>query len=271
MSSSDHFRDGRRVLQEIEVEMQEGNPDPGVNKENEEPLDETPRQPPYTQYEHSQPVQLSPSFATPPVIDVSRAPRQQQNSINQPLNLSLPAVGTINLRRTRWSKDWSTRRCQVRKQKRWQRQQEAQVIEEAAMGGSLTEGGADDCLSDEDIGMDIEGDCDDKPNKQDDNEDTGLWGRWEASEGSTEEEEAQLTESDSSKRGKGLLVPSGDRPTEFLPSGTEDEDYSDSTEEDDTEVNKRDKGEKQVAGDNGGKDEREDADEEEGEDEDKAD
>ncbi|KAF8435874.1 hypothetical protein BGX38DRAFT_1274832 [Terfezia claveryi] len=155
----------------------------------------------------------------------------------------------------------------------------------------LAEGGADDCLSDEDIGTDIEEDCDDKRNKQDDDEDTGLWGRWEASEGSTKEEEAQLTESDSSKRGKGLLVPGRDRPTEFLPSGTEDEDYSDSTEEDDTEVNKRvyrrilrrgtamtttknnqeDKGEKQVAGDNGGKDEREDADEEEGEDEDKAD
>ncbi|KAF8435238.1 hypothetical protein BGX38DRAFT_1275145 [Terfezia claveryi] len=155
----------------------------------------------------------------------------------------------------------------------------------------LAEGGADDCLSDEDIGTDIEEDYDDKPNKQDDDEDTGLWGRWEASEGSTEEEEAQLTESDSSKWGKGLLVPGGDRPTKFLPSGMEDEDYSDSTEEDDTEVNKRvyrrilhrgttmtttdnnqeDKGEKQVAGDNGGKDEREDADEEEGEDEDKAD
>ncbi|KAF8434396.1 hypothetical protein BGX38DRAFT_1275588 [Terfezia claveryi] len=135
-TDSDHVRDGRRVLQEIEVEMQEDNP--GVDKENEEPLDETPRQPPYTQYEHSQPVQLSPSFATPPVIDVSRAPRQQQNSINQPLNLSLPAVGTINPRRTRWSKDRSTRRRQVRKQKRWQRQQEAQVIEEAAVGESLS-------------------------------------------------------------------------------------------------------------------------------------
>ncbi|KAF8447119.1 hypothetical protein BGX38DRAFT_1270585 [Terfezia claveryi] len=110
----------------------------------------------------------------------------------------------------------------------------------------LAEGGADDCLSDKDIGTDIE---------------------------------------------EGLLVPGGDRPTEFLPSGTEDEDYSDSTEEDDTEVNKQvyrwilrqgtamtttnnnqeDKGEKQGAGDNGGKNEREDTDEEEGEDEDKAD
>ncbi|KAF8433294.1 hypothetical protein BGX38DRAFT_1276149 [Terfezia claveryi] len=102
----------------------------------------------------------------------------------------------------------------------------------------LAEGGADDCLSDEDIGTDIKEHCNNKPNKQDDDEDTGLWGRWEASEGPTEEEEAQLTESDSSKWGKGLLVPGGDRPTKFLPRGMEDEDYSDSTDEDYTEVNK---------------------------------
>ncbi|RPB23600.1 hypothetical protein L211DRAFT_849590 [Terfezia boudieri ATCC MYA-4762] len=37
----------------------------------------------------------------------------------------------------------------------------------------LAEGGADDCLSDEDIGADIEEDYDDKPNKQDDDEDIG--------------------------------------------------------------------------------------------------
>ncbi|KAF8430532.1 hypothetical protein BGX38DRAFT_1146874 [Terfezia claveryi] len=100
----------------------------------------------------------------------------------------------------------------------------------------LAKGGTDDCLSDEDIGTDIEEDYDDKPNKEDDDEDTGLWGRWVASEGSSEEE-AQSTESDSSKQGKVLSVPSGGRPAELLPSDTEDGDYRDSTEENNCEVN----------------------------------
>ncbi|RPB18119.1 hypothetical protein L211DRAFT_854448 [Terfezia boudieri ATCC MYA-4762] len=101
----------------------------------------------------------------------------------------------------------------------------------------LAEGGADDCLSNEDIGADIEEDYDDKPNKQDDDEDTGAWHKWEASESSPEEEEVvQLTEFDSNEwkakkpvRAKIIEV--------LLSSDIEDDDYRDSTEEDDGEVN----------------------------------
>ncbi|KAF8445135.1 hypothetical protein BGX38DRAFT_1271475 [Terfezia claveryi] len=116
-----------------------------------------------------------------------------------------------------------------------------------------------DSRIDEDIGTDIEEDYDDKLNKQDDDEDIGLWGRW----------------------GKVLSVPSGDRPAELLPSDTKNEDYRDSTEENDCEVNERvyqwilrqgaamttsdnnkdDKGEKQVTGNDGEKDEPADEDE----------
>ncbi|RPB18109.1 hypothetical protein L211DRAFT_854463 [Terfezia boudieri ATCC MYA-4762] len=48
----------------------------------------------------------------------------------------------------------------------------------------LAEGRADDCLCDEDVGADIEEDYDDKPNKQDNDEDTGAWHKREASESS---------------------------------------------------------------------------------------
>ncbi|RPB18858.1 hypothetical protein L211DRAFT_853738 [Terfezia boudieri ATCC MYA-4762] len=101
----------------------------------------------------------------------------------------------------------------------------------------LAEGGADDCLSDEDVGADIEEDYDDKPNKQDDDEDTGAWHKREASESSSEEEEEeQLTESDSNewraKKPVRAKIIQG-----LLSSDTEDDDYRDSIEEDDGEVN----------------------------------
>ncbi|KAF8435868.1 hypothetical protein BGX38DRAFT_1274872 [Terfezia claveryi] len=97
-----------------------------------------------------------------------------------------------------------------------------------------------------------EGDYDDKPNKQDDDEYKTM-GPMGSLEGSSEEE-AQSTESDSSKWGKALSVPSGDRPAELLPSNTEDGDYRDSLRRTiANDNNKDDKGEKQVAGDDGGK------------------
>ncbi|RPB18239.1 hypothetical protein L211DRAFT_854319 [Terfezia boudieri ATCC MYA-4762] len=79
----------------------------------------------------------------------------------------------------------------------------------------LAEGGADDCLSDEDIGADIEEDYDDKPNNS-----------------SEEEEEAQLTESDSNERRAKKLV-RAEIIEVLLSSDTKDDDYRDSTEEDD--------------------------------------
>ncbi|RPB17953.1 hypothetical protein L211DRAFT_854629, partial [Terfezia boudieri ATCC MYA-4762] len=99
------------------------------------------------------------------------------------------------------------------------------------------EGGADNCLSNEDIGVDIEEDYDDKPNKQDDDEDIGAWYKREASESSSEkEEEAQLTESDSNERRVKKLVRA--KIIEgLLLSDTEDNNYRNSTEEDDGEVN----------------------------------
>ncbi|RPB18365.1 hypothetical protein L211DRAFT_854180 [Terfezia boudieri ATCC MYA-4762] len=101
----------------------------------------------------------------------------------------------------------------------------------------LAEGGADDCLSNKDIGADIEEDYDDKPNKQDDDEDTGAWHKREASESSSEEEEeAQLTKSDSKEwRAKKLVR--AKIIEELLSSDIEDDDYRDSTEENDGEVN----------------------------------
>ncbi|RPB18087.1 hypothetical protein L211DRAFT_854483 [Terfezia boudieri ATCC MYA-4762] len=100
----------------------------------------------------------------------------------------------------------------------------------------LAEGGADDCLSDEDVGADIEEDYDDKPNKQDDDEDIGAWHKREASESSSEEEEeAQLTESNSNERR--AKKPVRTKIIEvLLSSDTEDDNYRDSTEEDDSEV-----------------------------------
>ncbi|KAF8417378.1 hypothetical protein EV426DRAFT_706051 [Tirmania nivea] len=172
----------------------------------------------------------------------------------------------------------------------------------------LADGGTDDYLSDEDPGTDIEEDYDDKPNRQDDDKDTKLWRKWEASGGSSEEEETQLTKSDSGERRakkpvkdkkiievflwpvlklrkKGLSVSSGDTPSEFLPSNTEDKDYRAFTEEDDDKVNERvyqwilrrgailtsrennedNTGEKEVGANNGEKDMGEDEDEDRGE------
>ncbi|RPB18633.1 hypothetical protein L211DRAFT_853938 [Terfezia boudieri ATCC MYA-4762] len=91
---------------------------------------------------------------------------------------------------------------------------------------------------DEDVGADIEEDYDDKPNKQDDDEDTGAWHKREASESSSEEEEeVQLTESDSNERRAKKPVRAKIIEA-LLSSDTEDDDYRDSTEEDDGEVNK---------------------------------
>ncbi|RPB18050.1 hypothetical protein L211DRAFT_854532 [Terfezia boudieri ATCC MYA-4762] len=101
----------------------------------------------------------------------------------------------------------------------------------------LAEGGADDYLSDEDVGADIEENYDDKPNKQDDDEDTGVWYKREASESSSEEEEeAQLTESDSNERRTKKPVRAKIIEV-LLSSNAEDDDYRDSTEEDDCKVN----------------------------------
>ncbi|KAF8445134.1 hypothetical protein BGX38DRAFT_1271474 [Terfezia claveryi] len=117
----------------------------------------------------------------------------------------------------------------------------------------LAEGGADDCLSDEDVGTNMEEDSDDKPNKEDDDEDTGLWRKWEALDVSSEEE-AQLTEADSNERRpkkpvKAIL-------NEGLLSGnTEDEDYRDSSSDEEEDKDKDEE-------------EDEDKDEEEDEDED---
>ncbi|RPB17943.1 hypothetical protein L211DRAFT_854637 [Terfezia boudieri ATCC MYA-4762] len=83
----------------------------------------------------------------------------------------------------------------------------------------LAEGGADDCLSNEDVGADIEEH------------------KWEALESSLEEEEeVQLTESDSNERRTKKLVRAKIIEA-LLSSNTEDNDYRNSTEEDDGEVN----------------------------------
>ncbi|RPB19281.1 hypothetical protein L211DRAFT_853353 [Terfezia boudieri ATCC MYA-4762] len=101
----------------------------------------------------------------------------------------------------------------------------------------LAEGDADDCLSNEDVGADIEEDYDDKPNKEDDDKDTEARHKWEASESSLEEEEeAQLTESDSNERRAKKLFKAKIIEA-HLSSNTEDDNYRDSTEEDDGEVN----------------------------------
>ncbi|RPB18097.1 hypothetical protein L211DRAFT_854476 [Terfezia boudieri ATCC MYA-4762] len=102
----------------------------------------------------------------------------------------------------------------------------------------LAEGGANDCLSNEDVGADIEEYYDNKPNKQDDDEDTGAWHKRVASESSSEEEEeeVQLTESDSNERRAKKLVKAKIIEA-LLSSDIEDDDYRDSTEEDDGKVN----------------------------------
>ncbi|RPB18040.1 hypothetical protein L211DRAFT_854543 [Terfezia boudieri ATCC MYA-4762] len=100
----------------------------------------------------------------------------------------------------------------------------------------LAEGGADDCLSNEDVGADIEEDYDDKPNKEDDDKHIGALLKQEALESSSEEEEeAQLTESDSNERRAKKLFKA--KIIEALLSSDTEDDYRDSTEEDHGEVN----------------------------------
>ena len=85
-------------------------------------------------------------------------------------------------------------------------------------------------------------------------EDAALWGKWVASEGSSEESEAELTASDSGERRtekqiietllwlasrlheKGLSVPGRDTPDDLLPSDPDDEEYVLSTEGDNGEA-----------------------------------